>query len=461
MFEPGTSSVQFKDQSIMGSNHSFLVTPGGAVETLTGPLSEAHLAGRKPEALTVRILHSLQGTPTELSQPDFLGVVGAVKRAESNASTEVSKNTFEGVLRALQSAREAQQSGGPGAMFELDLSNMPYSMQPRTEHSWVRNADRDINTLARWALIHVSRAHADGSHSTVQPLKIDPGNLSLGDLFSRDQRYGLKHRLDKVIDELYDAGDTENSCSPDAVIGWGIHVPLCTDYSDCTHNEREHEMAQRFARTILSNHRAQPYRFDVALSTAAKGTSLTRHELRDLMPDDLVEEYDEYSSIKIVPASREASMVRPTSFIGSEDEEALAFWEQLTHNRIMNQCPDPKVKHVPTEGYESLLKHVRMIRAGKGEEAWEARYGKNSRTEAMSHAYANRGIRGFDYWLENTAKDAFEDFTVQVMESTLPPQAYVEWSKLQAAGQTGGLSLNEYAIRRKEETEGTYSAWQS
>ncbi|WVQ82337.1 hypothetical protein IAT38_004465 [Cryptococcus sp. DSM 104549] len=231
MFEPGTSSVKFQAEALVGPDHSFLVTPGGAVETLTGPLSEAHSREHKPDALTTRILHSLQGTPTQLSQPDFLGLVGAVKRAETNASSDASKRTFEAVLGALQSAREAQQASGPGGMFELDLSKMPYSMQPRSDHSWVRNADRDINTLARWALIEVARLHSerseDGGGPTVEHLKLDHGNLSCRDLFSKDQLVGLRNRMDEVADDLFDMRDVEHSWNPDTVIGWGLNVPMC------------------------------------------------------------------------------------------------------------------------------------------------------------------------------------------------------------------------------------------
>ncbi|WVQ82336.1 hypothetical protein IAT38_004464 [Cryptococcus sp. DSM 104549] len=450
MFEPGTSCVQFDDETLIGTNHSFLVTPGGAVEALTGPLAEAHASEEKPDALTMRILHSLQGTPTQLFQPDFMGVVGAVKRAETNSATEASKDAYEAALGALQSAREAQQAGGPGASFKLDLSKMPFSMQPRSEQSWPRGTDKDIDTLARWAFINVTRNHAErGPLSRVEHLKLDHNNVDMGDLFSNTQLDGLRRRMDKVADALYDVRDTENSWNPDAVIGWELQVPKCDCGEDCTHDERNHLMAERFAQTLILNSNAQLYRFDTTLSVAAKGRALTRQEMRDLMPEDLAEEYDDYSAIELVPASRNAEMTRPSAFISAEDTEALAFWKEFSLRREAGMRADPKVKDVPAEGYDSLMDHVRLIRQGKAEEAWESRYGKGSTMEAISEAHENRGLRGFEYWLHYTGKAAFEQLTEQRMDNTLPPEAYEEWKEMQAENKTGGMSLNEYALRRK------------
>ncbi|WVQ82338.1 hypothetical protein IAT38_004466 [Cryptococcus sp. DSM 104549] len=213
-------------------------------------------------------------------------------------------------------------------------------------------------------------------------------------------------------------------------------------------------MAHRFAHTLILNHRAQPYRFDVALSTAAEGRALTRRELRDLMPDDLADEYNKYSSISLLHRSPDAGMIRPSGFIASEDSEVLSFWAELSQRRNVNEDPDPKMKDIPTEGYESLMEHVRMIRQGKAGEAWDSRYGSNAQEiEVLSEAYTDRGLHGFEYWLENTSRSAYEEFDVGAMEDSLPPQAYDEWRQLQTANKTGGWNLNQYAIMRKDEKE--------
>ncbi|WVQ82335.1 hypothetical protein IAT38_004463 [Cryptococcus sp. DSM 104549] len=363
MAAPRKMSGPGNDRFLTDINHTFLVTPGGAVETLTGPLSEAHSRERKSDVLTMRILHSLQGTPTQLSQPDFLGVISAVKAAETNSTEEVSKQAYEAALGALQSAREAQQGGGPGQPFKLDLSNMPFSMQPRSELSWWRGTDKDIDTLARWALIRVARSHAEGkSHlaNAIQHFTLNEGDLSLGNLFSNTQVNRLKRRMDKLANELYDARGAENSWNPEAPIGWSLHVPLCQGGSNCTHDETEHEMAERFANTLILNHSVLPYRLDVAFSVAAKGRLLTRLELRDLVPKDLEEEYNKYS--------------------------------------------------------------------------------RNSL----------HGPKGFEFWLHNSNKTVFEKIESQRLEGSLPPQAYEDWRKMQAMQTTGGLSLSEYGIKRKE-----------
>ncbi|ODO08191.1 hypothetical protein I350_03780 [Cryptococcus amylolentus CBS 6273] len=411
----------------MHSAPPLLLYPDGPFEVLSPGLVTACAFSRKPTVLVYRTLQSLDGVPTPLSEADYQSLVHAVKSEKVVSEARGENNTisfgYENALNALETARVTQLQDGDGenvAMFKLNLSSVPYTMQSRKSGLSV-NEDPG-KQLRSWAWDKMSRFHEEGPSDGVTIVKLPEDLESERPLFfdSRKTRDRLTARIKRMEEVARSCHEIEFTCVLD-----DAPVARHTALEFTPHDD---EFSARFRRTAHHSVDRDQWMHDTLLMAAVKNRDLSKVETHALIPSRHLENYTRATDDKLsLSAYHKKDYVsrRPSDYIQADDEDFLRWRDEFfaTHNHgeLIRSST------LPREGHESLLNDVALISEGKGPEVRAGRYGGDHK-DTIADYYSK--VEPLWHYLKKTHRDSPLD--AEQLEHSMTPAAFDRWTQVKA-----------------------------
>ncbi|TYJ52062.1 hypothetical protein B9479_007339 [Cryptococcus floricola] len=417
---------------------SILLYPDGPFEVLSPGLMRGCMFTDKPRILVHRTLQSLDGIPTPLSEADYQSLEHAVK-SEKVASENRGENTiapgYGNVLNALETARVTQLQDGDGennAMFELDLSSVPHSMQFRKSGLSV-NEEPGIE-LASWAWDKMSQIHGEGPSNGVTIVKLEEDFKSehpltfKNPLFfnSRKTRERLTARFRRMEEVLRSDHEIEFTCVLDTT-----PVARHTRLDFTPHDD---DFSVRFQRTAKHCVDHEQWMHDTHLLAIVKNRDLSKMETHALIPSRHLENYTRATNDKLsLSAYHKKDYVsrRPSDYFQVDDRD----FHQWRYEFFATHKQGESVQRstLPREGHESLLKDVALISEGKGSEVSSRRYGEKKddgapHGDTIAEYYGK--VDPLLHCLKKTHRDA--PFDAVRLENSMTPAAFDRWTEVQA-----------------------------
>ncbi|TYJ53426.1 hypothetical protein B9479_005923 [Cryptococcus floricola] len=413
-----------------------LLYPEGPFEVLSPGLMSGCMFTNKPKILVHRTLQSLDGVPTPFSEADYQSLKHAVKSeivASENWRVKTIASGYRNVLNALETARVTQLEDGDGendAMFKLDLSSVPYSMQFRKSGLSV-NEDPG-KELASWAWDKVTKSHEEGEGPSngvtivklEEDLKSEHPLTSKNPLFfnSRKMRERLTARLRRMEEVDKSGHEIEFDCVFDTT-----PVARHTRLDFTPHDD---EFSVRFERTEKHCVDREQWMHDALMLATVKNRDLSKMETHALIPSRHLENYTRATNDKLsLSAYRKKDVSRrPSDYIQVDDREFRRWRDEFfaTHSQGESLLPST----LPREGHESLLKDVALISEGKGPEVVLRRYGEEDdgapHRDTIAEFYGN--VNPLWHYLKKPHRDAPLD-AVQ-LEDGLTPAALDRWTEV-------------------------------
>ncbi|TYJ53425.1 hypothetical protein B9479_005922 [Cryptococcus floricola] len=419
-----------------------LLYPEGPFEVLSPGLMSACAFTIKPTILVHRTLQSLDGVPTPLSEADYQSLEHAVtseKVARETRGENAIALGYGNVLKALETARVTQLEDGDGendAMFKLDLSSAPYSMQFRKSGLSVNKEPG--KQLASWAWDKMTKSHEEGPSNGVTIVKLEEDLRSEHPLtYERPLFFNSRKTRERLTARLRRMEEMVESCHEIEFTRVLDNTPAAR-HTMLDFTPHDDDFSVRFERTAKHCVERDQWIHDTLLLATVKNRDLSKMETHALIPSRHLENYARATNDKLSLSAYHKKDVsrRPSDYIQVDDRDFRRWRDEFFATHSQGESLRPST--LPREGHESLLKDVALISEGKGPEVALRRYGEEDdgapHRDTIAEYYRN--VNPLSHYLRKRETNRDAPLDAVQLEDSLTPAAFDRWKEVEA-GQVG------------------------